>query len=57
MGLLWGREPVAFLTVVQAGLALAVGFGVPITTQQMGLLMAFSAALLGFVTRSKVTPV
>ncbi len=44
------------LAVVQAGLALAVGFGLHLTTEQMGLIIAFSAAVLGLWTRSKVTP-
>lgn len=50
-------EPAMVLAVVQAGLALAVGFGVHITTEQMGLVMAFAAAVFGLWTRSRVTPV
>jgi hypothetical protein len=53
---LFNSEPAAFLAVVQAALALGIGFGAPISTEQMGLLMAFSAALLGLWTRAKVTP-
>lgn len=54
---LWNREPAAVLAVVQAGLALGIGFGLSLTTEQMSLILAFTAAVLGLVTRSKVTPV
>ena len=53
---LWGREPAALLAALQAILALAVGFGLDISTEQMGLIVAALAAVLGFVTRSQVTP-
>jgi hypothetical protein len=53
---LWDREPAMLIALVQSALALAVGFGVTITPEQFGLVMAFVAALLGFVTRSQVTP-
>lgn len=56
MGNLWGRQPVMILAVVQAGIALGVGFGAHITIEQMGLLMAFTAAVLGLLTGSQVTP-
>lgn len=49
-------EPVLTLALVQASLALAVGFGLNFTAEQVSLTMAFSAALLGFIARSKVTP-
>jgi hypothetical protein len=45
-----------FLALTQSALALAVGFGLHITTEQFGLLMAFTAALLGFITRTQVSP-
>lgn len=56
---IWDRitdEPAFTLALVQAGLALAVGFGLNLTTEQMALLLAFTAALLGWITRSQVTP-
>jgi hypothetical protein len=56
MGTLFGREPVMFLSVIQAGLALGMGFGMHLTTEQMALVMAFSAAVLGLITRTQVTP-
>jgi hypothetical protein len=52
---LWKAEPTMILAVVSAGIALAIGFGAPITTQQMGLIMAFVAAVLGLINRSQVT--
>ncbi len=52
---LWDAEPAALLGIVSAGIALAVGFGAPITTQQMGLIMSFVSAVVAVITRSKVT--
>ncbi|HEY0449525.1 hypothetical protein [Actinophytocola sp.] len=50
-------EPVAFQGVIQAGLALLIGFGlVTWTAEQTGLALALTAALLGFVARRHVTP-
>lgn len=46
-----------FLAVVQAALALAVGFGLTISTEQMALIEAFASVVLGFVARQQVTPV
>lgn len=55
-GTLFDREPAAILAVVQAGLALAVGFGLNLSGQQVSLILAFTAVTLGLVVRSKVTP-
>lgn len=52
---LWQAEPTMILSVVSAGIALAIGFGAHISTQQMGLIMAFVAAVLGLINRSQVT--
>lgn len=49
-------EPVLTLALVQSALALAVGFGLKLTPEQISLLLAFTSALLGFIARSKVTP-
>ena len=56
MGKIWGREPVMLMAVIQAGVALAVGFGLNWSGDQVALVLAFSAALLGFIARSQVTP-
>ena len=53
---LWGREPALILAAIQAAVALAVGFGLPVTPEQVALIVAFSAAALGVVVRSQVTP-
>jgi len=52
----FGREPVLILTAVQAALALAVAFGLDLSNEQTGAIIALSAAVLGVITRSKVTP-
>ena len=53
---LWNREPALILAVVQTGLALGMGFGLTVTVEQMALMMAFTSALLGVLTRSQVSP-
>lgn len=53
---LWDQEPAMFLAVIQAGVALLVSFGFELTGEQVGAIMAFSAAVVGLITRSKVTP-
>jgi hypothetical protein len=54
MSNLWGREPALILALVQSGIALAVGFGLDLTGEQVALILAFTAALLGVVTRHEV---
>ena len=50
-------EPVACQGVVQSGLAAMVGFGLLTwTAEQTGLVLALSAALLGMMARSQVSP-
>lgn len=56
MGTILGREPVVILGVVQAIVALAVGFGLQWSGEQVALVTAASAAILGLIARSKVTP-
>jgi len=50
------NEPVLVLGVVQAGLALAVSFGLGWTGEQTGAVVAASAAVLSLIARSRVTP-
>ena len=60
LGGIWGRikgEPVVTLGLVQAGLALAVSFGLGWTPEQIGASLALTAALLSFIAREQVTPV
>ena len=54
---LWGREPAMILAVVQGALALVVAFGLQLSAEQIGAVLALSAAILGALTRSQVTPV
>lgn len=54
---MFGREPALILGMIQALIALGVGFGLELSSEQMGLLMAASAAVIGFWTRTKVSPV
>lgn len=54
---MFGREPAMWMAAIQAALALGVGFGLSLTNEQMASLLAFSAAVLGLITRSQVTPI
>lgn len=56
MSSILNREPVMTLAVVQALLVLLVSFGIDLSTEQTGAILAASAAVLGWITRSKVTP-
>ena len=50
-------EPALIMGLVTAALALVVSFGLDLSVEQVGAIVAVSAAILGVVTRSKVTPV
>lgn len=50
------REPVLFQGLLQAGLGLAVAFGLSLSVLQIAALLAFTAAVLSFITRTLVTP-
>lgn len=54
--MIFGREPVLISQMLFAILALGVGFGLNITTEQMGLIMGAAAAVMGVITRQMVTP-
>ncbi len=54
---MFGREPAAILGLIQAGLALAIGFGLQLSGEQTALVMAFSAAAVALITRQSVTPI
>ena len=53
----WTREPALIVGFVGAAIALGVSFGLPVTAEQVGFIMAFVSAGLAFVTRSQVAPV
>ena len=54
---MFNREPALILAAVQAAIALAIGFGVDISPEQFGLIMAFGGAVLGLIVRQRVSPV
>jgi Na+/H+ antiporter NhaB len=53
---LWGREPAMVLALVQTAIVLAVSFGLKLTPEQTGAILALTAVVLGLITRSQVTP-
>ena len=53
---LFGREPAMVLAFVQAIIVLGVAFGLKLTPEQTGAILAVTAVLLGLLTRTKVTP-
>jgi hypothetical protein len=50
------QEPVMFQAVVQAVLALALSFGLKLSSAQVGAILACTAAILSFWVRAQVTP-
>ena len=54
---LWGREPAMVLALVQAVIVLGVAFGLRLSPEQTGAILALTAVVLGLVTRSQVSPV
>lgn len=50
------NEPALVVGVLQAVLALAVSFGLDLSADQVGGIMAVSAAVLAVLVRSRVTP-
>lgn len=50
-----GRVPLV-MAAIQAFLALLIGFGLSLSADQVALIMAFVAALLGLVTYTQVSP-
>lgn len=56
-GRIFGREPILYLALVKAGIALAVGFGFDLTSEQMALIVVFTEALLALIARWVIAPV
>lgn len=54
--MIFKREPALFLGLIQTVLALVLAFGVDLTTEQTGGILAVSAAVLALITRSQVVP-
>lgn len=53
---IFGREPVLYITLLRTSLALAVGFGLNLTGEQVALVVAFADAVFAFITRQAVIP-
>ena len=51
------REPALVTGLVAATIALGVSFGLELSGEQTGAIMALVVAILAFVTRQQVTPV
>jgi hypothetical protein len=56
LGNLWGREPAMVLAFVQTLLVLCVTFGLKLTPEQTGAILALTAVVLGLITRTQVSP-
>lgn len=54
--MLFGREPVLWMGVVRAIIALLAAFGFELTSEQMATLIIATEAVLALITRSQVTP-
>ena len=54
---LWNREPAMIIGLVQSAIILLVSFGLNLSNEQTGAILAFTAAVLAIVTRSQVSPV
>lgn len=52
--MLWKREPALILGAVQAVIALALSFGLNLSVEQVGAILAATAAVLALVTRAQV---
>lgn len=51
---IWNAEPTMIVAVVQAFIALIVSFGIHLSSEQVGAIMALTSAILGLVVRSQV---
>lgn len=56
LGMLWGREPAMIVAFVQCLIVLGVSFGLSLTPEQTGAILALTAVALGLITRSQVSP-
>ena len=52
----FNAEPALWLGLAQAGIAIAVAFGMKLTVSQQGIILAGFAALVAVATRQSVTP-
>lgn len=54
---LWGREPVALMTLLRAAIIFGTAFGLKLTAEQIAGTYMLVEAVLMFVTRGQVSPV
>jgi len=54
--MIWKREPVLLMGVIQTALGLLIAFGLHLSVEQIGALLATTAAVLSFLTRRLVEP-
>lgn len=55
--MIFKREPALILAAIEAIVMLAISFGLDLTGEQVGLILAGVAAVFGVVTRTQVSPV
>ena len=53
--MIFEREPAIILGLVNTALALILSFGVSLSADQIGAILAFSSALIALITRQVVT--
>jgi len=54
--MLWRREPALFYGLVNSVIALVVSFGLQLSADQIGAIMAVTSAVLALATRRQFTP-
>ena len=54
---LWNSEPALIYAAIQAVLGLVLAFGLDLSNEQTGSILALTAAVLGLATRSRVEPI
>lgn len=55
--MIFGREPAVIIGLVETVLALGIAFGLDLSGEQVGAIMAVTTAVLAVVIRQVVTPV
>lgn len=53
---IWKTEPAVVVAFIQAVIVLAISFGLPLTIEQQGAILAVVALGAGIITRSQVSP-
>lgn len=55
--MIFKREPALWLGLVNTVLALVLSFGIKLTSEQIGAILAVTSALFAVITRQAVTPI